>query len=380
MGIPKSAEVHNSNRATVREDWSLSKIPEVFKGPDESTLIDDWYPSNIPGIEVTADPQTGDVVVRDRRLLEIPHVFKGPSQHDSALSAVSTTEIIDAFLKSKAGGVSEASLTSYGATLHVFAKYCPTFPTIPQQLDDYFNRFKERQTAASAYAVIKLLYDFANDRYGLPNVILHVKRPRFKMKQPSWFTLDEAKKIVKACQNGREIGMIHLYLGHGLRLEEGVRVNIGDIADGRLMVRGKERSEWMPLLPETREVLLRLANGRSPEAPVFTGQDGRLSHKQAYNVIKAVLGRAGVLDGKGKDMRLATHTLRKSFATLANQAGGDRATADRLLRHWKRSVADLYFGYTLEMLQGFLERYSPIRLINRKPDPQPQNELHKTEY
>ncbi len=129
--------------------------------------------------------------------------------------------------------------------------------------------------AASAHAVIKLLYEFGNQRYGLPNVIEHVKRPRFKQEQSAWLALDEARNVVEACRNDRELALTHLYMGHGLRPEEGVRLNVGDIGDAKLCVKGKERTEFMPLLAETREILLRLEKGRSPEVPLFTvGTDG----------------------------------------------------------------------------------------------------------
>ncbi len=74
-------------------------------------LIDDWHLSNIPGIEVSADAQSGEIVVRDRRIATIPQVFKGPSDassepisnlfrelepacHHSELPSVDTAELI----------------------------------------------------------------------------------------------------------------------------------------------------------------------------------------------------------------------------------------------------------------------------------------------
>jgi len=294
-------------------------------------------------------------------------------ESDVPPAALQTQEAAEHFLQSRAGTIAEESLVSYRHTLMIFAKHCPQLPTKPEELESYFARFLERRSAASAYSPIKQLYEFASQRYGLPNAMKSVKRARFKEKEPYSFTLDEAKTVLNTCRNDRELGLIHLYLGHGLRLEEGCRTNIGDILDGQMVVRGKERQEFIPLLPETNEILLRLASGRSSKQPIFTSHQGRrLCHKETYNVVKAILRRAGVTEGKD-GQRIATHTLRKTFATLATHAGCNDRVVKRLLRHKTADVTSLYISMPMDVLRNYLERYSPIRLLNG----QPKDELHK---
>ena len=287
-------------------------------------------------------------------------------------TAIDTQNVVQAFLDSRDGTIADESLTSYRHTLSVFAKHCPMLPTMPEELQRYFTRFKERRSAASAYSPIKQLYEFASEKFGLRNPMKTVKRARYKEKEPYSLTLDETRAVVNACRNDRELGLIHLYLGHGLRLEEGCRANIGDILDGQMVVRGKERQEFLPLLPETKGILLRLANGRSSEEPIFTGRKGRLSHKMTYNVVKAILVRAGVTEGK-EEQRIATHTLRKTFATLVTHAGCNDRVVKKLLRHKTTDVTSLYIAMPMDFLRDNLERYSPIRLLND----QSKEELHK---
>ncbi len=204
-----------------------------------------------------------------------------------------------------------------------------------------------------------------------------MQRPIYREIEPYALTVDEARTVQEACKDDRDLGLIHLYLGHGWRLEEGCRAKIGDIGDGQILVRGKKRTEYMPLLSETKEILLRLADGRSPGEPLFLSQHRRkLSHKQTYNVVKNILKRAGVIDGKDPSQRIATHTLRKTFSSLALAARCDKAIIARLLRHRKRDVTDLYLSIPMGLLKERLERYSPLRLLNG----QPEQELHKTEY
>ncbi len=296
-------------------------------------------------------------------------------ESDVPAPVVQTRDVVEHFLQSRRGTVAEESLTSYRHTLSAFAKHCQILPTKPEELETYFARFKERRSAAAAYSPIKQLYDFASERerYGVPNAMKSVKRARYKEKEPYSFTLDEARAVVDACRNDRELGQIHLYLGHGLRLEEGCRTNIGDILDGQMVVRGKERQEFISLLPETKEILLRLANGRSSKEPIFTSHQGhRLCHKETYNVVKAILKRAGVTEGK-EGQRIATHALRKTFGTLATHAGCNDRVVKKLLRHKTADVTSLYISMPMDVLRANLERYSPIRLLNG----QPKEELHK---
>ncbi len=302
-----------------------------------------------------------------------PDIQNKPNTLTQRISSVPTQELIQKFLTSRRGTIAEESLTSYRHTLSIFAKHCPTLLLTPEELESYFARFTERRSAASAYSPIKQLYEFANARYGVPNAMKSVKRARFKSKEPYSFTLDEARAVLNASRNDRELGLIHLYLGHALRLEEACRVNVGDIFDGQINVRGKERYEYLPLLPETREILLRLANGRKPLEPLFSSYKGRrLCHKETYNIVKAILRRAGVTEGKD-GQRIATHTLRKTFATLVTHAGCNDRIVKRLLRHKTADITSLYVSMPMESLRANLERYSPIRLLNG----QPKEELHK---
>jgi len=45
----------------------------------------------------------------------------------------------------------------------------------------------------------------------------------------------------------------------------------------------------MPLLPETKEVLLRLSNGRASNEPIFMSRPDWLSHEETYIVAKDII-------------------------------------------------------------------------------------------
>ncbi|MBA7611776.1 Tyrosine recombinase XerC [subsurface metagenome] len=279
---------------------------------------------------------------------------------ETSPSPLGTKELVGKFLAAKRGSISEASLASYGYALFPFAKRCPILPLKPEPIEAYLARYESKQTAHDIHAKLGLFYRFLHERFGLPNVIELIARPRVKRQRKSGLTLEAAKALLEACRTDRESGLIHLYLGHGLRREEALRLNIGHISDGQMFVTGKTANEPMPLLPETGEVLLRLAGGRKPGAPIFLSQWGkRLSHQMANAAVKTIMTRAGI-----NRPGVNCHTLRHTFATLMTEYGLDEISCRRLMRHADSSMTERYVHLDLTTLSRKLGQYSPLRLAN----------------
>ncbi|MBA7524433.1 Tyrosine recombinase XerC [subsurface metagenome] len=277
-----------------------------------------------------------------------------------APSQISTKELADKFLAAKRGSISEASLASYGYTLFPFAKHCPILPLKPEPIEAYLARYESKQTAHDIHAKLGLFYRFLHERYGFPNVIELIARPRVKRQRKSGLTLEAAKALLEACRTDRELGLVHLYLGHGLRRDEALRLNIGHISDGQMFVTGKTANEPMPLLPETGEVLLRLAGERKPGEPIFLSQWGkRLSHQMVNAAVKTIMTRAGI-----NRPGVNCHTLRHTFATLMTEYGLDEISCRRLMRHADSSMTERYVHLDLTTLSRKLGQYSPLRLAN----------------
>jgi integrase len=325
------------------------------------------------------------LVSRRRTFVGTCEICKGwqETPEDPPAVELKTQDVVEAFLSSKR--VAEKSKESYHHTLNVFVKHCPVLPSAPEEIEQYLTRVFARtgkpiseRTAAGNHTVLKMLYRFANERHDFPNVMEKIRKPVFKEKEARAFTREEAKAILaEAAKNETHLALIHLHLGHGWRPEEGVRATVGDDGETEILVRGKKRSESMPLLPETKELLAKLANGRKPGEPFFISQmKRRISDRQLYNVVKGLLRRAGVLEGKPVDLRMATHALRKTFSSLMLEAGCEGRIVQRLLRHEKRDITDRYLDISKGMLRQALERYSPLRLLNGN-QPQTTAELPK---
>ena len=131
------------------------------------------------------------------------------------------------------------------------------------------------------------------------------------------------------------------------------------------MVHGKEAEEWLPLLPETRDLLLKQAAGRSGKQPLFvTRTTGRRVGVDMINkIVNRLFKQAGV-----NNVRPSPHTLRHTYCTLMQAAGCDRISVELLMRHRTQNTTDIYTHISaeqkLELLRPKLERFSPIRLVN----------------
>ena len=278
------------------------------------------------------------------------------------LQSVSTIEVIDKLLAHKqAAGLAEISIASYKDMLKPFARQYPMLPTSPEPIEEFLTT-KRGQTKVNYYSRLSALYKFASARLGTPNPMTKVAKPTFKSKEPDSLSKEQAKRLLDDIDDDRERGLVYLYLGQAFRLSEALRLNVGDIRDDIILVHGKEREEPMPLLLEVRDILLTLADGRSPSSPVFLGQRGRLGRDMVEYNIKQLFKRAEI-----NGIKQSPHTLRHTFGTLATIAGCDSYSLSRLMRHKissRTSMTAHYIHLNLDDLREKLERYSPLRLLN----------------
>ena len=274
-------------------------------------------------------------------------------------SSVSTKEAINRFLAHKeAGGLAKASIKSYRIILNLFARKYPTLPNNAEEIEAYLASKPTSRTASTIYAVLCLLYNLTSERDCVQKVMKNIKKPRFKSKEPQRLTATQAKALLDAIGNDRERGLVFCFLGLGLRLSEALRLNVGDIGEDIIKVTGKERTESMPLIPEIRDALLKLANGHSPEEPLFIGQRGRLSQSTVEYIIKRLFNSAGI-----NGIRQSPHTLRHTRGALTAAAGLDSYSSRRLLRHTTTAMTDQYSQLNMDELRIKEEKYNPLRLL-----------------
>jgi integrase/recombinase XerC len=139
------------------------------------------------------------------------------------------------------------------------------------------------------------------------------------------------------------VALMTLLYGCGLRIDEALSLNVGDVPDADAMtVTGKgNKQRVVPLLPAVtgaiRAYLDHCPFATPPDAPLFRGaRGGRLN--------------PGVVQRRMREIRAALalpetatpHALRHSFATHLLGAGGDLRTIQELLGHASLSTTQRY--------------------------------------
>jgi len=279
---------------------------------------------------------------------------------------VKTTEIMEQFIKYKqSAGLQPRSIVNYRQVISQFARYYPALPSKPEEVEDFIRGKPSDSTRRAVYRVLAVFYKYANERLGIPNTMDSIQKPMVKHKEPDCLTKQQAKAILDAIQTDRERALVYLYLGQGLRLSEATRLDIHDVGEEILKIKGKERDESAPILPEVRDALLKLADNRDHNEPVFIGQCGRLCIDTAEKNIKQLFVRAGVYT-----VRQSPKIFRSTFASMSLAAGCDFYIVKRLMRHsvgW--DVTHLHYIHldNLDLLEK-LKKYSPLRLLNQSAD------------
>ena len=287
------------------------------------------------------------------------------SLEQSIRTPVSTMEVIDKFIASKRFRVALITLRSYRGALTAFARHYPMLPTEPEPIEAYLAHYDTQKTGAkSVYIVLRMFYSFAYQRLGLPNPMTKIDKPRGKPRPPQHLSFPQAKALLDAIRDDRERGLVYCLLGLGLRLKETCLLTMADIGEDTIYVHGKERDEPLPLPPEIRDVLLKLADGRPPQAPIFRSRQGQgaLSDSQIQNIIKGLFRRAGI-----EGVRPSPHTLRHSKGVLSTMLGLDSFSNRRLLRHTNTEMTDRYNELKLDELKIKDLQYNPLlHLLNRR--------------
>jgi integrase/recombinase XerD len=156
---------------------------------------------------------------------------------------------------------------------------------------------------------------------------------------------------------------VYVYLDEGLRPREALGLNIEDVQEDRIRVRGKTASQFIPLLPEVREALLRLCRNRPLNEPVFISSRGKsggkpISTSYSESLTAKIFDRAGI-----SGIKASPHTLRHTFATLLTRAGCDSESCKRLLRHGDFDITSHYIHLTFDDITNKLVLFSPLGII-----------------
>jgi integrase/recombinase XerC len=234
-----------------------------------------------------------------------------------------------------------------------------------------------RRTIARKLSAVRGFFRFLHLEDQLPaNPARAVRAPKMEKRLPghlsrpetgALFRLAEARAAENTLTGTRDLAVLELLYGSGLRLSELQGLNLADmdLRSGQMKVRGKGRKERIvPLThrsiqaigryePRRQEALSRAEVGGGHDALLVNARGGRLSRRSIQRQVRALLEKAAA------DQGLSVHSLRHSFATHLLDAGADLLAVKELLGHVSLTTTQIYTHTSRERLKEVYKRAHP---------------------
>ncbi len=233
-----------------------------------------------------------------------------------------------------------------------------------------------RRTVARKLSAIRTFYRFLHLEDRVPSDPARTLRsPRVEKRLPGHataadieglFTVAEARAAENTLRGTRNLVILELLYGSGLRLSElhGLDLSALDLRTGQAKVLGKGSKERLvPVTEAARRALGRYLPRRleleaasmepDREALLLNPAGKRLSRRSIQTVVRRFL------DDAAPGMGLGAHSLRHSFATHLLDAGADLMSVKELLGHVSLSTTQVYTHTSKERLRQVYRRSHP---------------------
>ncbi len=172
--------------------------------------------------------------------------------------------------------------------------------------------------------------------------------------------LEEAGENDIAWLGARDVALLTLLYGAGLRISEALSLKRGDAPLGEtLSIVGKGRKERVvPVLPVISRAIDAYVDAcpfqPGPDAPLFLSRTGKpMSPREAQALMQKLRGALGLSE------KATPHALRHSFATHVLAGGGDLRSVQELLGHASLSTTQTYTQVETSKLMEIYKKAHP---------------------
>jgi integrase/recombinase XerD len=260
-------------------------------------------------------------------------------------------------------GLAPATRRNYILAIRQLAEF---FHRPPDQLnmDDlrtWDDHLTERGDSANYIGVqIAALRFFYGKTLGRPEVVAFLSNRKRRRKLPTVLCPEEVSQILEAIQKLRYRTLFALLYDTGLRIDEALRMKVGDIDRARGVIRvpygkgGKPRQVKLgDRLYELLKTYWREVRQQDPHAPspsretlLFVNLRGDPGNA---NTIRRVLNLAMRRTGITKPV--TPHTFRHTYATLQLEAGTDLRVLQAQLGHADISTTQIYLQVSTRLIR-----------------------------
>jgi integrase/recombinase XerD len=269
-------------------------------------------------------------------------------------------------------GLSERTQEAYLRSVRQLADHFHTPPDrlSEHQLRDYFLHLKNDRKFASgslvvAYSAIKFFYSHTSPR-DWPT--LQRLRVRKEKKLPDVLSVEEVRRLIAAVRTPHNRAYFWTVYSLGLRLEEGLRLQVGDIDSQRMLVhvhRGKgAKDRYVPLPSRTLKVLREywathrhpkwLFPARGPDGQPTATADQPMERSSVQKAMSRVVQE---LEFK---KAISIHSLRHSYATHLLEAGVNLRLIQQYLGHSSLNTTMVYLHLTTASQEQAVSRIETL--------------------
>ena len=202
------------------------------------------------------------------------------------------------------------------------------------------------------------------------NPIKDIDSPKLMKTLPKYLTFEESVELLDAVDGDhreRDYCILTLFLNCGLRISELIGINLNDIQDDALRIRGKGGKTRIVYLNEACRNALdaylavrRPIVGRDDQALFLSARDQRISRSTVHALVKKHLGAAGL-----DSTQYSSHKLRHTAATLMLQNGVDVRAVQEVLGHEHLNTTEIYTHIDNEALR-VASRANPLGHVKPK--------------
>ncbi|MFH1282760.1 MAG: site-specific tyrosine recombinase/integron integrase [bacterium] len=203
------------------------------------------------------------------------------------------------------------------------------------------------------------------------NPTLAISFPRKERRIPTVLSEDEMKRLflvnlsAEDTSKLRDLAIIEVLYSTGIRIEELVQLNIGDVDffGGMLRVFGKgSRERVVPIgagaLKRLKDYLV--SNGNWSQSQKSNSEPVFLNHHKKRISQRGVRKRLSIMfKNLTKDKKITPHTMRHTFATHLLDRGCDLRSVQEMLGHRSVSTTQGYTHVSKKLLKSSYERFHP---------------------
>jgi integrase/recombinase XerC len=279
-------------------------------------------------------------------------------------------------------GASKHTLRNYGSDLEQFASYfeiagaaAPAFEQLDlgllrEWLGGLYDHKLTVVTVRRKMAAVRAVFKFSLQEGVISNnPATRLRTPKVKQRLPEVMSAEKTNNLLDAVELGdiveladkeRDVALLELMYGCGIRVSELVGINLEDIDlhTGWLRVRGKGNKErQVPVGERAVQAVNTYLDGRkapvSERALFLNSRGARLGDRQVRRLVKLY---AILVAG---DSTVHPHSFRHAYATHLLSDGADLRSIQELLGHARLSTTQKYTQVSLKDLQLVYDRAHP---------------------